>query len=119
MARKLEMMQFARDALLEPHPRLLEFRLQDRLGPLLELLLDILDPAMQRLELGGRGGELFELLFVGLAPTLLVGVGRLFVLLEEVAQVGLARLDPSARLDHQIERYRRTQTLLLDFLLSG
>ena len=74
---------------------------------------------LQRLELGGRGEQLFELLFVGLAPTLLIGVGRLFVLLEEVAQVGLARLDPSAHLDYQIERHRRTQNLLLDFVLAG
>ena len=34
MARKPELMQFALDALLESRLRLLEFRLQDRLGPL-------------------------------------------------------------------------------------
>src|SRR6266852_9769815 len=100
MARKLESMQFARDALLEPQLRLLEFRLQDRLGPLLEFLLEILDPSLQRLELGGRGEQLFELLFVGLGPPLLIVVRRLLVLLEDVTQVGLARLDPSAYLDY-------------------
>ena len=119
MARKLKMMQFALDARLETHLRLLEFRLQDRLGPLLESFLDILDPALQQLELRGRGKQLLELLFVGLGPTLLIVVGRLLVLLEEVAQLGLARLDPGARLDYQIERYRRTQNLLLDFVLAG
>jgi hypothetical protein len=63
--------------------------------------------------------SLFELLFVGLGATLLIVVGRLFVLLEDVAQIGLPRLDPSAHLDHQIERHRRTQNLLLDFVLAG
>ena len=66
----------------------------DRLGPVLEFLFELFDPTVQRLELGGRGEQLFELPFVGLTPTLLIGVSRLFVLLEEVAQVGLARLDP-------------------------
>ncbi len=105
---KLESMQFALDALLEPHPRLFEFRLQDRLGPLLELLLEILDPALQRLELRGRGEQLLELLFVGFGPTLLIVVRRLLVLLEDITQVGLARLDPSAHLDYKSERNRRT-----------
>src|SRR6266852_2196603 len=119
MARKLESMQFALDALLETHLQLLEFRLQDRLGPLLELFLEILDPALQRLELGGRGEQLFQLLFIGLGPTLLIVVRTLLVLLEDVTQVGLARLDPSAHLDYKSERNRRTQNLLFDFVLAG
>ena len=119
MVRKLEMMQFALDALLETHLQLLEFRLQDRLGPLLELFLEILHPALQQFELRGRGEQLLELLFVGLGPTLLIVVRRLLVLVEDVTQVGLTLLDPSAHLDYKSQRNRRTQNLLFDFVLAG
>jgi len=108
VARKLEMMQFALDPLRELHVRLLEFRLQKRLGPVFEFLFEILDPATQRLELRDRGEELSELLFVGLSPTLVIVIRRPFILLEDVAQVGLPRLHPSAHLDHHIERHRIT-----------
>jgi len=52
-------------------------------------------------------------------PPLLIVVRRLLVLLEDVAQVALASLDPSAHLDYKIERHRRTQNLFLDFVLAG
>jgi hypothetical protein len=51
-------------------------------------------------------------------PTLRIVVRRPFIFLEDVTQVGLPRLDPSAHLDHHIERHCRTQNLL-NLVLAG
>src|SRR5438874_9593952 len=98
------MTQIALNALLEVNQRLLELSLQARLRPFLEFLLDNLDPAMERFELRGRGEQLFELLFIGVRLALLIGVGRLLVLLEEITQLRLARLDPFSHPDYGIQR---------------
>ena len=44
---------------------------------------------------------------------------RFFAFLEDVAQVGLARLDPVAQVDKKIQRDRRFQDLFFDLLLAG
>ena len=52
-------------------------------------------------------------------PALFVGLGGFFAFLENVAQVGLARLNPVAEVDKKIQRDRRFQDLFFDLLLAG
>ena len=68
-------------------------------GLLAQLLFQLFELGAQVLELFGRVVQLLEQLFVGFGPALLVGIGGLFALFENVAQVGLAGLDPVAEVD--------------------
>ncbi len=64
--------------------------------------------------------QLLELPLVGLGAAFLVGIVRRFGgLLEHVAQIGFARLDALANSNHEIERDRRAQDFLFDFVLAG
>ncbi len=63
--------------------------------------------------------QLLEQLLVGFGPTLFIGIGGLFAFLEDVAQVGLAGLDPFAQVDEKVQRDRRLQNLFLDLPFSG
>src|SRR5208282_635197 len=65
------------------------------------------------------GEQPFELLFVGLGLTLVIGVCSPLILLGDLTRVGLASLYPSAQLDYKIERQRRTQNFVLGFVLAG
>jgi hypothetical protein len=63
--------------------------------------------------------QLLNQLFVGFGSALLVRVGRLIALLEDVAQVSLARLDPFAQVNEKIQRDRRLEDLFFDLLFAG
>ena len=63
--------------------------------------------------------QLLEQLLVGFGSPLLVRVGGLLALLEDVAQVGLAGLDSVAQVDKKVQRDRRLEDLFFDLVFAG
>ena len=107
------------DPLAQPRVVALELGLAPRSGPLAQFLFQLFELGAQVLQLFGRVVQLLEQLLVGFGTTLLVGIGGLFAFLEDVAQVGLAGLDPVAEVDKKIQRDRRLQDLFFDLLFAG
>ena len=107
------------DPLAHPHVVALELGLAPRPGPLAQFLFQLFELGAQVLQLVRGVVQLLEQLLVGFGPALLVGIGGLFAFLEDVAQVGLAGLDPVAQVDKKIQRDRRFEDLFFDLLFAG
>ena len=97
----------------------LQLGLTPRPGLHAQFLFQLFELGAQLLQLARGVVQLLDQLFVGFGAALLVGVGGLIALLEDVAQVGLAGLDPLAQVDEKVQRDRRLEDLFLDLLFAG
>jgi len=119
-ARQRHRAQFLFHALVQTGQVLVEVGLAARTGLVAEFFLDCLDFGAQVGELPGRERQFLALALVGFGSALFVGFVRRFGgVLEDIAQIGFACLHAFAHSNHEIERDRRAQHFLFDFVLAG